>query len=148
MKHEGHEKALKSLYDNDLENVDVSSGITAVNMESNFHLISHYLDDELDSQHKLETFIFYYLQRLVLIRLNVVQTDVPMVFEVINDRGVKLQPFEILKGKLLGQIDKTLLDQKEYNNLWEERVNLIGYDDIDIYFRTWLKSRFAGPCHP
>ena len=34
-----------------------------------------------------------------------------MVFEVINDRGIRLRPYEILKGKLLGQIDKTELDR-------------------------------------
>ena len=41
---------------------------------------------------------FYFLQRLVLINLNVEKTEVPMVFEVINDRGVRLKPYEILKG--------------------------------------------------
>ena len=38
-----------------------------------------------------------------------------MVFEVINDRGVRLRPYEIIKGKLLGQIDKLELDQRDYN---------------------------------
>jgi len=38
---------------------------------------------------------------VVIINLEVAQTDVPMVFEVINDRGIRLQPYEILKGKLL-----------------------------------------------
>jgi len=143
MNHEGHKAALKALYENELDDVDVSSGITAINLEHNFHTISRWLDRHLDSENKFATFVFYFLRRLVLIDLNVEQTDVPMVFEVINDRGVRLQPFEILKGKLLGQIDKTLLEQKDYSGLWEAQLSLIDYEFIDIFFRTWLKARFA-----
>ena len=38
-----------------------------------------------------------------------------MVFEVINDRGVPLKPYEILKGKILSQIDIT--DREIYRYL-------------------------------
>jgi len=41
-----------------------------------------------------------------------------MVFEVINDRGVRLKPYEILKGKLLGQINKIEMDKDDYNAKW------------------------------
>ncbi|MBU3847668.1 MAG: HNH endonuclease family protein, partial [Candidatus Acinetobacter avistercoris] len=78
--------------------------------------------------------------------LSVEQTDVPMVFEVINDRGVKLKPYEILKGKLLGQIDKLLLESKNYNELWEtslKRINKFSDDEADRFFRFYLKSKFA-----
>ena len=39
--------------------------------------------------------MYYFLYRLVLINLAVDSTHVPMVFEVINDRGVRLKPYEI-----------------------------------------------------
>lgn len=84
--------------------------------------------------------------RLVLINLSVETTHVPMVFEVINDRGVRLKPYEILKGKLLGQIDKIELDNGKFNELWEERlqaVNSYRDDEIDSFFRYWLKAKFA-----
>ncbi len=45
-----------------------------------------------------------------------------MVFEVINDRGIKLKPYEILKGKLLGQVNKDELEQLNLNELWETQV--------------------------
>jgi uncharacterized protein with ParB-like and HNH nuclease domain len=76
---------------------------------------------------------------LVLINLAVEQTDVPMVFEVINDRGVRLRPYEIIKGKLLGQIDKLELDQRDYNGLWEHQVRAVNRyreDEIDTFFAT------------
>lgn len=52
-------------------------------------------------------FVHYFLFRLVLINLSVDTHHVWMVFEVINDRGVRLKPHEILKGKLLGQNRQT-----------------------------------------
>jgi hypothetical protein len=81
-----------------------------------------------------------------MINLSVETTHVPMVFEVINDRGVRLKPYEILKGKLLGQIDKLELDGGKFNELWEERLQAVNEyrdDEIDDFFRYWLKAKFA-----
>lgn len=107
MNHVRYTDVMNALFERkvDFKSIDTSVGITAVNLVSNYQLIDQWLDENLDSKHMLETFIFYFLSRLVLINLAVEQTDVPMVFEVINDRGVRLNPYEILKGKLLGQID-------------------------------------------
>jgi hypothetical protein len=69
-----------------------------------------------------------------------------MVFEVINDRGEPLKPYEILKGKLLGQIDKLELESGNYQELWEERlmeVNGFRDDEIDSFFRYWLKAKYV-----
>ncbi len=105
MNHELHKKVLHGLLDGkELDSIDTDSGITAQNMVANYRVIEKWLDDDLVDAHKFEAFVFYFLHRLVLIKLDVAQTEVPMVFEVINDRGVKLKPHEILKGKLLGQV--------------------------------------------
>lgn len=148
MNHERHKQALEALKAglDDLGTIDTSSGITAVNLVKNYKTITTYLDQELTDQHKLESFVFYFLYRLVLINLAVEQTDVPMVFEVINDRGVRLRPYEIIKGKLLGQIDKLELDQRDYNGLWEHQVRAVNSyreDEIDTFFRYYLKAKFS-----
>ncbi|WP_042224730.1 DUF262 domain-containing protein [Oceanobacillus manasiensis] len=148
MNHEQHKSAMKELYDGVNPNdINTSSGVTAVNMVKNYKAISNYLNRELEEQqHKFEHFTFYFLKRLVLINLNVEQTDVPMVFEVINDRGVRLKPYEILKGKLLGQIDKEELEELNLNELWDGQINRINtfYDDgIDEFFIYYLRGKFA-----
>ncbi len=148
MNHEIHKPTMQALLDNieDKKSIDTSSGVTAVNMVSNYNVISSYLDRELSEKHQYESFVFYFLKRLVLINLNVEQTDVPMVFEVINDRGVRLKSYEILKGKLLGVIDKEELDSLKLNELWEKqvfKVNTYKEDEIDNYFIYYLRSRFA-----
>ena len=148
MHHVKHIKTLEELLksDEDLKKVTTSTGITAENIVANYGFVSKWLDDNLTSKHKLETFIFYYLYRLVLINLTVEQTNVPMVFEVINDRGVKLKPYEILKGKLLGLIDKIDLEQLELNELWDTRVYAVNEqseDEIDEFFWYFIRARYT-----
>lgn len=145
MNHEPHIATLQALFD-DAADVPTTSGMTAVNMLENFRTISRCLDERLSDKRKLETFVFYFLHRLVLINLSVAQTDVPMVFEVINDRGVRLRPYEILKGKLIGQIDKVELGTTDYNAKWDgsvSAVNRFGVDEIDTFFVYFLKAKFA-----
>lgn len=148
MNHKRHKQILQDLYEGKkaLTEIDTSGGITARNLVDNYQIISNQLESELPVKHIFDTFVFYLLQRVVLINLSVEQTDVPMVFEVINDRGVRLKPYEILKGKLLGQIDKIELDAKDYSGLWEKVVsdiNSIAEDEIDNFFRYYLKSKYA-----
>ncbi|MFA7084095.1 MAG: DUF262 domain-containing protein [Arcobacteraceae bacterium] len=147
MYHVDHIKTMEQLFNNEtLSKVDVSSGITAKNMLENYKVIDKWIDKRINDKHKLESFIFYFLKRLVLINLDVSQTDVPMVFEVINDRGVKLKPYEILKGKLLGQIKKDELESLKFNDLWDDSINSINNyseDEVDEFFMYFLRSKYS-----
>ena len=90
MNHVRHLHVLKALADSDdPSTIDTTSGVTAENMVRNYQTISSDLDLRLTTKHKFETFVHYFLFRLVLINLSVETTHVPMVFEVINDRGVQ-----------------------------------------------------------
>lgn len=147
MNHEQSKMILEKIYES--SQFELSSNyntITDINLEKNYMIISQWLNRELDNKKKFETFVFYFLRRLVLINLKVEQIDVPMVFEVINDRGVKLKPHEILKGKLLGQIDKDELDELKLNELWDNQINKVNEfkeGEIDNFFIYYLRSRFA-----
>ncbi|WP_428000143.1 DUF262 domain-containing protein [Acidovorax sp.] len=147
MNHVRHKQVLNGLFEGVApEKINTDTGVTAVNMVRNYVTISAELDGRLGTQHKLDTFVHYFLQRLVLINLAVESTQVPMVFEVINDRGVKLKPYEILKGKLLGQIDKLELESGQFNELWEKQLRAIDSlreEEVDSFFRHWLKAKYA-----
>jgi len=147
MNHVRHRHVLEGLLNGvEPSKIDITTGITAANMVRNYETISAELDARLKTAHAFDTFVHYFLFRLVLINLSVDSTHVPMVFEVINDRGVRLKPYEILKGKLLGQIDKIELESGKFNELWESRlqsVNEFREDEIDSFFRYWLKAKFA-----
>jgi len=147
MNHEVHKVAMQGLFDGiPSDQIKTDSGLTAQNMVKNYGIISTRLDSELIDLHRFDSFVFYFMRCLVLINLNVEQTDVPMIFEVINDRGVKLKSYEILKGKLLGQVSKEELDALKLNELWEEqvsRINAFKEDEIDQFFTYFLKAKFA-----
>ncbi|MFI5201327.1 MAG: DUF262 domain-containing protein [Candidatus Kapaibacterium sp.] len=119
--------------------------VTETNMSENYDTVSNYLDRALGDPHRLSTFVIYFLKRVVIVNLDVETTDVPMVFEVINDRGMRLKPYEILKGKLLGQIDKD--EVEEFVKLWEDQIRELETSEdgklVDDCFRTFLKARFA-----
>jgi uncharacterized protein with ParB-like and HNH nuclease domain len=151
MNHVEHLETIEGLFTNkNLEEINISSGITAENMLDNYKTIDKFLNKEIEGNtHKLESFVFYFLRRLVLINLDVSQTDVPMVFEVINDRGVKLKPYEILKGKLLGQINKKELGSLNLNESWEDQVGKITFfnkdnkDKVDDFFVQFLRAKYS-----
>lgn len=145
MYHIKHLKTLEQLFNNS-ENIDTDTGITAVNMKENYKVINRYLSEKLTDKKKFEIFTYYFLRRLVLVNLDVSQTDVAMVFEVINDRGIRLKPYEILKGKLLGEINKEELEELNLNELWEKQINKINdyfEDEADEFFMYFLRAKFV-----
>jgi hypothetical protein len=145
MAHEKRDALMQALFSGDTptENM-ISDGITARHMIDNYALIQKDLSTRLPSRHKLDTFIYYFLCMVVIINLDVAQTDVPMVFEVINDRGIRLQSYEILKGKLLGEIDKAEVDQ--YADIWDgslRDLQITSEGEVDYFFRTYLRAQFS-----
>lgn len=113
--------------------------ITEENILNRYGDISKYLDDKALSPKKLLSFIMYFLERLVLVELKIEKEDTPMVFEVINDRGIALKPFEILKGKLIGALDKD--DTEIYSQIWEEELTkLKGFEDN--FFIDYIKGKY------
>jgi hypothetical protein len=145
MAHDKREALMHALFaGNALSENLISDGITARHMIENFSLLHKELSARLTTRHKLDTFVYYFLCQVVIINLEVEQTDVPMIFEVINDRGIRLQSYEILKGKLLGEIDKAEVDH--YADIWDTSLRDIesrAEDEVDDFFRTYLRAHFS-----
>lgn len=136
------EAPMRSLFEGNEASYNQAEQLTAATMVENYGVISNYLDEALSTRRRLEMFILYFLIRVVMVRLDVEQTDVPMVFEVINDRGMRLKSHEILKGKLLGKIPRD--DINSYNEIWESCIGPLDADEnADDFFETYFKSQFA-----
>jgi len=112
---------------------------TEKNLLNRYKDISKYFDEKYFDEKKLETFISYFLERLVLVELAITQDDTAMIFEVINDRGEALKPFEILKGKMIGSLDKT--DTEKYSEYWDNAMFRLSTME-DMFFIDYLKSKF------
>jgi len=79
MNHEAHKKSMQDLLDGkSTDQINTDSGLSAQNMVSNYTVVSSRLDSELTNLHRLESFVFYFMHRLVLINLNVEQTDLKL----------------------------------------------------------------------
>jgi hypothetical protein len=74
-----------------------------------------------------------------------------MIFEVVNDRGLGLKPYEILKGKFIGNLP--LKEKEEANQIWvglqdlyyrtELKNTTEASIDLDDFFRIYFRSKFA-----
>ncbi len=146
----GRSEILEKLHKYELDEIDIDNAsnenVSIKNMLKNSFEINRTLNKELYNLHRFDSFIHFFLNKIILINLKITEgSDVPMVFEVINDRGIKLNPHEILKGKLLSKINKSDVD--EYCNTWEESINCLenseGQKAPDDFFTMFFKSKLA-----
>lgn len=137
--------ALDDLLSNNLEFKHTPTNISERNIYANYKIIFKTLEEKFQAPHKLQTFISYLRHRIFLIEIEIDKDkDVAMVFEVINDRGVPLKPYEILKGKILSQID--INDREKYIDIWEKQIRKIeeyGEHEIDNFFGFYFRSKYA-----
>lgn len=128
----------------------INADETQYRIIENYKFISTYYDKlffEADNKFdatKFNYYLTYLLNRISIVEIEITSShNVAMIFEVVNDRGLGLKPFEILKGKFLGILDEK---QKEgANKAWSEilddhyKVN----SDVDDFFKLYFRSKFA-----
>lgn len=71
--------------------------------------------------------------------------DAYTIFETMNDRGLSLNPLDMLKGYLLACISNS---DKRDNAVsiwkkWSEKLRVLGKDEDSEAFKTWLSSQYA-----
>ena len=97
-------------------------------------------------------YLTYLLDRVSIVEIRIErQENVAMIFEVVNDRGEGLRPYEILKGKLIG----SLLGAKKENanQVWTKlqedyfKAKLKNTTEtsltLDHFFQTFFRAKFA-----
>ena len=138
--------ALEQLYTHDCAPDDDMDAypLTIQNIYKNYAFIDEYISKRLDTRHRAATFTLYFMLRVEMVELHIDDSrDVAMVFEVINDRGEKLQPYEVFKGELLGQLTKEEVNTTYYD-LWNDSINpLQDWDkkEPDNFFRLLFRSK-------
>ena len=101
---------------------------------------------------KLTYYIFYILDKLNIVEIKIEhQENVATIFEVVNDRGLGLKPYEILKGKFLGNLKAK--EKENANEIWVNLQNAYYNSDIknstenqidlDTFFKMYLRAKFA-----
>ena len=136
---EKRKDVMESILDN-VPYIEPIKNKTEETLLGRFKDVSRFIDDKQMDEDKLRAFCMYFLRKLVMVELSVEKDDTPMVFEVINDRGEALKPYEILKGKMVGLLSKN--DTQAYSEKWDKAMLQLP-DMQDNFFGDYLKSRFV-----
>ena len=122
------------------------------NIIERFEDITKLFPEDFNTSLKLPIFIEWMLDKIMMVEVKAYSMDnAYTIFETMNDRGLSLNPTEILKGFLLSKIED---DNKsdEMNIFWKERIadiksitNIDG--DLD-FFRAWLRAKYAETIRP
>ena len=109
--------------------------------------ICHLFPSELDNPVVLPLFIEWLLYKIVIVEIKAFNIDnAYTIFETMNDRGLSLNPTEILKAIVLSKI-KDEEQSDEMNQFWKERISEIKYtvgsDGDLLFFRAWFRAQYA-----
>lgn len=119
--------------------------------ESVQNIVNRYFEIEplLSDEFNEESLIFFsdwLLQNVYLVEITAyTDEDAYTIFETMNDRGLSLNPLDMLKGYLLACItdpdkrNKALTTWKQ----WSEKLRTLGKDEDSEAFKTWLRSQYA-----
>jgi len=142
-----------------IDGIDISTDDIDIQSDSIQNILDRYNDiailfpTELIDEQKLPLFIEWLLDKVVLVEVRAYSMDnAYSIFETMNDRGLSLNPTEILKGYLLSKIVENTPENEdkaeEANRFWAERINKMRMvtisENIDMeFFRAWLRAKYA-----
>lgn len=145
---------MEQLLEGNLSSYDIlqTVGVDA-NYESLENLLGRYDDigrcfpSEIMTPQTLPLFIEWLLFKVVFVEVKAYSIEnAYTIFETMNDRGLSLNPTEILKALILSKIDDEERSE-EMNNFWKEKIANIKYktsSDGDLaFFRSWFRAKYA-----
>lgn len=123
------------------------------NDESVANILERYDDicmlfpDDLKSPSIFPLFVEWLVNNIVLVEIKTFTVDnAYLIFETMNDRGLSLNPSEIIKAFLMSKIDDEE-KAEDCNVFWKERmaeVKACAGDEGDMsFFRAWLRAKYA-----
>ncbi len=92
-----------------------------------------------------EGFLEYLFEKVVIVRVQVpIDTDLNHYFEIMNSRGEQLEKHEILKSRLMKELndcENSMELRKQFNQIWEACAQMDSYSQIlfpkDIRFKLF-----------
>ncbi len=114
------------------------------NLVSRFEDIDEIFPEELKS--KLSLFVDWLIEKLFFVEIKAQNNqDAYNIFETMNDRGLSLNPAEMLKGYILSQI-QSQDKRNEANSTWKKTVHKLIQEDKKnegAFIISWLRAKFA-----
>lgn len=120
---------------------------SSINLMTCYDDICHIFPKEIQTKDVLPLFIEWLMTKVVLVEIKASDMDnAYTIFETMNDRGLSLNPTEILKAHLLSRINDEER-REEMNIFWKRRISDIkfkaGSEGDLMFFRAWFRSKYA-----
>lgn len=95
-------------------------------------------------------FIDWLTENVIMVEITAYSDDEAYtIFETMNDRGLRLNPTEMLKGYLLANIDPN--ERAKANKVWKTRIleliDLGKEEELD-FFKAWFRAKYANSIRP
>ncbi|KAA6346219.1 hypothetical protein EZS27_006245 [termite gut metagenome] len=132
---------------------DIKDDESVRNIIERYEDITKLLPDEINNFQKLPIFIEWLLDKVIMVEVKAYSMEnAYTIFETMNDRGLTLNPTEILKGYLLSKIENEK-QSDEMNEFWRQRIAEVKTttDNIDgdlDFFKAWLRAKYAITTRP
>lgn len=102
---------------------------------------------ELKNKKVFPLFAEWLLHNVTLVEIKAFSLDnAYIIFETMNDRGMSLNPTEIIKAFLLSKMENEE-QAEEMNKVWKDRmmeIKAMAGDEGDMsFFRAWLRAKYA-----
>lgn len=97
-------------------------------------------------QHEFEAFIRYFFENVHILRVQVPEdTDMNHYFEIMNSRGEQLEKHEILKARLMKELnvsENSFYLRKQFNYIWESCADI--FTNIQLHFSKEFRRNLFG----
>lgn len=145
MSDEMREPCLKALFETGKYIPKDDDNETIINMVDRYNEIDECFPEEL-TELALPFFIDWFKENVVIVEITAYSDDnAYLIFETMNDRGLKLTDTEMLKGYVLSKIiDKK--QRNEINSIWKEAIQQLHECDENadlVFFQAWFRSKYA-----
>jgi Protein of unknown function DUF262/Protein of unknown function (DUF1524) len=126
-RYENASDVMSKLVELDADPQTVRAGIQAAgipsfgslaNLVNAYATLYKYLKDNYDDKSKLKKYWGYLANNVVFIQISTDVSNALKIFETINERGVGLNPMDLLKNLLFTKVDKTQFDKLK--NEWKK----------------------------
>jgi len=136
---------MNALFDNaDYDAVnDTSESIH--NIRSRYNEIATFFPEEFN-EHVMIFFSDWLLENVYFVEITAyTDDDAYTLFETMNDRGLSLNPLDMLKGFLLASIKNSDNRNKAVDiwKNWSEKLRILGKDEDSEAYKTWFRSQYA-----
>lgn len=115
---------------------------TIKNLYNAYQQINDFLDEHCSSSEEIISFITYTLHQVFVLQIKTDINKALQIFETINERGVGLNPLDLIKNRLFCHIDKK--DFKILKDKWQEIFKLFRKNETHKlrFIRYFLMANF------